>query len=138
MVRNNTPENNSLIRLRPRPKTLHLSQGRSVFEADEDGLIPEGSGYGFYVHETRLLSKYIYLINNAPLQPIVISNVRQHSFLGYYAMFPPGQEKGEKDMGSGEMEEISEQTIELRISRYIGGGLHEDIDLTNFTQKETR
>jgi hypothetical protein len=36
------------------------------------------------------------------------------------------------------MEEVSEQTIELRVTRYVGGGLHEDIDLTNFTQRETR
>lgn len=127
-----------LIRLRPRSKTLHISQGRSVLETDSDGLIPPGTGYGFYVHQTRLLSKYFYLIDDEAPQLIAVSNVRQHSFLGYYAIFPPGQERSEKDLGSGEMEDISEHTLELRVSRYVGGGLHEDIDLTNFTQKETR
>jgi len=135
---NSTPESSYLIRLRPRPKTLHISQGRSVFEADVDGLIPGNSGYGFYVHETRLLAKYTYLIDNTAPQPIAVSNVRQYSSLGYYAMFPPDREKGEKDMGSGEMEEVSEQTLELRVARYVSGGLHEDINLANFTQKETR
>src|SRR5712675_956259 len=94
---NSTPERSYLIRLRPRPKTLHISQGRSVFEADVDGLIPGNSGYGFYVHETRLLAKYTYLIDNTAPQPIAVSNVRQYSSLGYYAMFPPDREKGEKD-----------------------------------------
>ena len=127
-----------LVRLRPRPKTLHISQGRSVFECDRDGLIPPDSAYGFFVHQTRLLSRYEYLINDAPPQPIVASNVREHSFLGYYVTFPPDREQGEKDLGSGEMEEVSEHTVELRVSRYVGGGLHEDLDLTNFTQQETR
>jgi glycogen debranching enzyme len=127
-----------LVRLRPRPKTLHISQGRSVFESDRDGLIPPDSAYGFFVHETRLLSRYEYLINETSPQPIAVSSVRQHSFLGYYVAFPPDRMQSEKDPGSGEMEEVSEHTIELRVSRYVGGGLHEDLDLTNFTQQETR
>ncbi len=127
-----------LMRLRPRPKTLHVSRGRAVLETDRDGLIPENSGYGFFVHETRLLSRYGYLLNGKPPQPIAASNVRQHSFLGYYVAFPPDRTPGEKDTGSGEMEEVSEQTIELRVSRCVGGGFHEDLDLTNFTQQESR
>src|SRR5207248_815798 len=134
----NRQEEPFLIRLRPRSKTLHISQGRSVLETDSDGLIPADTGYGFYVHETRLLSTYLYVIDDEPPQPIAVSSVRQHSFLGYYAIFPPGQERSEKDLGSGEMEDISEHTLELRVSRYVGGGLHEDIDLTNFTQKGTQ
>lgn len=127
-----------LIRLRPRPETLHISQGRSIFESDRDGFIPPDSAYGFFVHEARLLSRYEYLINETPPQPIAASNVREHSFLGYYVIFPPDRTREETDLGSGEMEEVSEQAIELRVSRYVGGGFHEDLDLTNFTQQETR
>ena len=127
-----------LVRLRPRPKTLHISQGRSVFESDSDGLIPSDSAYGFFVHEARVLSRYEYRINEIALRPIAVSSVREHSFLGYYVVFPPERSLTEKDLGSGEMEEVSEQTVELRVSRYVGGGLHEDLDLTNFTQQETR
>src|SRR5205814_1834891 len=127
-----------LVRLRPRPKTLHISQGRSVFESDSDGLIPSDSAYGFFVHEARVLSRYEYRINEIALRPIAVSSVREHSFLGYYVVFPPERSLTEKDLGSGEMEEVSEQTIELRVSRYVGGGLHEHLDLTNFTQQETR
>jgi len=127
----------NLIRLRPRAKTLHISQGRSVFEADRDGLIPQNTAYGFYVHETRLLSRYEYLINDTAPQPVAVSNVREHSFLGYYVAFPADRAPAEKDLGSGQMGEVSEQTIELRVSRYVGGGYHEDLDFTNFTQQKT-
>jgi glycogen debranching enzyme len=101
-------------------------------------LIPAESAYGFFVHETRLLSRYEYLINGIPPQPIAASNVREHSFLGYYVAVPPDRAQGERGAGSGEMGEVSEQTIELRISRYVGGGYHEDLDITNFTRKQTR
>lgn len=131
-------ERRYLVRLRPRPKTLHIGQGRSVFESDRDGLLPPDSAYGFFVHETRLLSRYEYRINDIAPQPIAVSNVCEHSFLGYYVLFPPDRKKAEKDLGSGEMEEVSEETVELRVARYVGGGYHEDLELTNFTQRETR
>jgi glycogen debranching enzyme len=115
-----------------------VSQGRSVFESDRDGLIPPDSAYGFFVHETRLLSRYDYRINDIAPQPIAVSNCREHSFLGYYVAFPPDRRQVERDLGSGEMEEVSEQTIELRVSRYVGGGFHEDLELTNFTQQQSR
>jgi glycogen debranching enzyme len=35
------------------------------------------------------------------------------------------------------MEEASEQTIELKVSRTVGLGVHEDIDFTNFTRQAT-
>src|SRR5206468_7177167 len=36
--------------------------------------------------------------------------------------------------GSGEMEAASEETVELKVSRTVGLGVHEDIDFTNFSQ----
>ncbi len=35
------------------------------------------------------------------------------------------------------MSEASEKSVELRLSRSVGYGVHEDVDLTNFTQKPT-
>src|SRR5436190_2897071 len=82
-----------------------------------------------------MLSRYRYLICGKPPRPVAISNVEQHSWLGYYAILAPGPTK-RADSGSGEMEEISEQTIEMRVSRTVGLGVHEDIDFTNFTQAQ--
>ena len=36
------------------------------------------------------------------------------------------------------MEESSEETIELKVSRTVGLGVHEDIDITNFTQQAAK
>gem|GEM_PF-3886742 len=76
-------------------------------ETHQDGLIPPDSAYGFFVNETRLLSRYEYLIDDIAPQPVAVSSVREHSFLGYYAVLPPDREPTERDGGSGGMEEIS-------------------------------
>ena len=36
------------------------------------------------------------------------------------------------------MEPQSEETLELKVSRTVGLGMHEDIDFTNFTQADTK
>ena len=125
-----------LVRLRPRADTLYASQSRTVLATDRDGFIRDGADHGLFVRQTRLLSLYRYLINGEPPRPVALSNVEQHTWLGYYIALPPGV-KEERDPGSGQMETISEQTLELRLSRYVGDGLHEDVDLANFTQQRT-
>lgn len=131
MIRDN------LVRLRPRGDTLYISRSRTVLATERDGLIQNGPEHGLFVHQTRLLSKYAYLIDGQPPVANALSNVEQHSWLGYYIALPPGIETGEPDRGSGMMEGISQQTLELRVSRYVGEGIHEDLDFTNFTQQST-
>src|SRR5215216_4881461 len=128
---------NHLVRLRPRDDTLHVCQGRTVLATSRDGFICDGPEHGLFVHETRLLSRYRHLIDGKPPMPVALSNVEQHSWLGYYITLPPGIKVGEPDRGSGQMREETEQTLELRLSRYVGDGVHEDIDLTNFSQQTT-
>jgi hypothetical protein len=67
-----------------------VSQGRTVFETDGDGWIPEGTAYGLYVHQTRVLSLYRWSIDGEPPQTNALSNVEQHSWLGYY-VHPSGR-----------------------------------------------
>ncbi|HKY04541.1 MAG TPA: glycogen debranching N-terminal domain-containing protein [Blastocatellia bacterium] len=131
MIRDN------LVRLRPRSDTLYTSRSRTVLATERSGFILSGPEHGLFVHQTRLLSKYVYLIDGQQPVANALSNVEQHSWLGYYIALPPGVETGEPDRGSGMMEEISQQTLELRVSRYVGEGIHEDLDLTNFTQQPT-
>jgi len=127
----------SLAKISPRPKTIYCSQGRAVLATDLDGLIQDFPRHGLFVGETRLLSRYRYLINGKVLQTVAVSNVEQHSWLGYYICSAPGT-AWKEDTGSGQMEEASEETIELRVSRTVGEGVHEDIDLTNFTQRSVQ
>lgn len=122
----------SLAKIEPRPKTIYCSQGRVVLATDLDGLIREYPRHGLFAYETRVLSRYRYLVNGREPKRVVVSNVEQHSWLGYYITSPPGMH-WKKDTGSGEMEAQSEETIEQKVSRTVGLGVHEDIEFTNFT-----
>jgi glycogen debranching enzyme len=108
-----------------------------VFATNRDGFIYDLISNGLMVHQTRLLSRYRYLINDKPPLPVVVSSVEQHTWLGYYISAPPGVYEDEPDQGSGQLTQASQQSLELRVSRYVGDGIHEDIDLTNFTQQRT-
>jgi glycogen debranching enzyme len=132
-----------LIHLHPRPRKHIISQNYSALITAHDGFIYKGSSDGWYVHQTRLLSRYRYLLNGEPPHPVALSACGQHSWLGYYIAPPPSSEedgllwrieglvtgKGQKK----ETKEIAQHALELRLSRFVGNGMHEDIDLTNYT-----
>lgn len=123
-----------LIRLRPRDNSIYVSQNRTVLAMARDGFIHDGVEHGLIVSETRLLSHYEFRINGKEPEPVALSNVEQHTWLGYY-IFLPSELHGKADQGSGMLDEMTQHTLELRISRYVADGIHEDVDLTNFTQK---
>jgi glycogen debranching enzyme len=135
--RGKTPFSRPMTVLRPRSETVHVSQNRAVLSLNDHGFIERDSDHGFFIHETRLVSHYRLLINGEQPQRVLQSNVKQHSWLGYYILYPPGIPAMERDHGSGLMEDESERTLELRLSRFVGSGMHEDIDLCNFSQWET-
>jgi glycogen debranching enzyme len=126
-----------LAKIDPCPRTIYCSQGRAVLATDLDGYIGGDPRQGLFVGETRMLSRYRHLVEGKPPQMVVVSNVEQHSWLGYYVTLPPGL-KWKSDSGSGAMQPVSEETIELKVSRTVGLGVHEDIDFTNFTQQSVR
>ena len=106
----------SLARIEPRPKTIYCSQGRVVLATDLDGLIGTFPRHGLFAYETRVLSRYRYYVDGDEPQRVVVSNVEQHSWLGYYITRQPGL-KWQEDTGSGEMEPQSEETLELKVCR---------------------
>jgi glycogen debranching enzyme len=116
---------------------MYCTQGRAVLATDLEGLIGDFPRHGLFYGETRMLSRYRYFVNGEAPQMVVVSNVEQHSWLGYY-IFPPPGGKWEEDTGSGQMEQVSEETIELKVSRTVGLGVHEDIDFNNFSQTCTQ
>ncbi|HST77980.1 MAG TPA: glycogen debranching N-terminal domain-containing protein, partial [Verrucomicrobiae bacterium] len=126
------PPNNWLVRLRPRNSTLYASQGRTVMATSPDGFIFKHNEHGLWVYQTRMLSRYRWLINGKPPLMAANSNVQQHSWLGYYIASPPNI----KDTGLDECDP-AQQSIELRLSRKIDSGLHEDVELTNFSKIAT-
>lgn len=127
-----------LVRVNARPDSIYLSHGRTVLAGPRDGTIDAGRGHGLFVHETRLISRLVYLIDGERPEPNVLSNVEHHSWLGYYIRVLPGIDVGPADRGSGQVPPTSRLPLELRVSRFAGDGLHEDLDLTNFTPAATR
>lgn len=121
----------SLVRLRARPDTNYVSKARTVLATGPDGFLDASPGQGLFVHQTRLLSHYRYVVDGRALHPVSASNVAQRSWLGYY--IAPARTSDGRDPT---ISEAAQQAIELRLSRYVGEGLHEDVDLTNFTQEE--
>ncbi len=103
-----------------------------------DGFVHAGTREGLFVHQTRLLSSWEYRINGVKPFPVALSNVEQHNWLGYYIVSAPGVPQGPADHGSGNMEDSSEETLELKVARFAGDGIHEDIDLTNYTLQTIR
>src|SRR5256885_13221252 len=124
------PEHQWLVRLRPRAEMSYCAQGRTVFAAGLNGMI-NGGREGLFAYQTRLLSRYRHLINGEVPETIAVSNVEQHSWLGYYGVLSPGVEDRVEEKS------MAQHTLELRVSRYVGGGVHEDLDFTNFTQFAT-
>jgi glycogen debranching enzyme len=60
------------------------------------------------------------------------SNIEQHSWMGYYIQAPANW----KDTPADEENPLQE-TVELRLKRFVGEGMHEDVQLTNHTQIQT-
>jgi glycogen debranching enzyme len=125
-----------LVRLRTRDDTLHVSRNRTVFATRRDGFVNAEPDHGFFVQGTRLLSRYEYLINGRAPLPNALSNVEQHSWLGYYVLPAPDAVDNYVLQGPGGA--AAQHTIELRLSRFVSDGAHEDVDVTNFTGRTAR
>jgi glycogen debranching enzyme len=126
-----------LVRIRPRPNAVHIGRGRSVLATATDGLIGDHPDHGLFVHETRMLSRWRYFIDAREPSPNAFSAVRQNHWLGYFVIAAPGVTPPPPDDGSGQVPGESRNTLELRVTRLIDDGLHEDVDLTNYTTEAT-
>src|SRR5438093_9969246 len=121
----------NLILLRPRSDSFYVSKNRTVLATDLHGAIATSPDNGLFVYQTRMLSSYRYFINGQPPRPLALSNVHQNTWMGYYIVAPPGVDPDSRpDFGPGRL--IAAQTVEFRVSRFIGDGMHEDIDIKNF------
>jgi glycogen debranching enzyme len=120
-----------LVRLRVRDQARFAGHGDTVLAIQRNGYIDGGPDQGLFVHETRLLSLYRCTIGRHVPLPVVLCNVRQDSWLGYYIVPVPGDEQEEDSFA----QKAAQNTIELRVSRVVGEGMHEDLDVVNYSQK---
>lgn len=123
----------SRIRLRPRHDVIHVSRGRTVLGMNLNGTVRrESARQGLFVYQTRMLCSYCWKIDGKQPHLSTQSAVEQQSWLAYYYQAPSNC----KETPAGECNPL-QQTIELKISRVVGEGMHEDVEVTNHTQIAT-
>ncbi|HET9803370.1 MAG TPA: glycogen debranching N-terminal domain-containing protein, partial [Candidatus Acidoferrum sp.] len=112
---------------------MQMSRGRTVLVFQRDGRIEkENPVEGLYIYDTRVLSRYEWRMNGKRPQFSCGSNVRQSDWLAYFIQAPENwSETPEKDS------DPLQETLELRLTRSVGEGLHEDVQITNHTQVAT-
>jgi glycogen debranching enzyme len=95
-----------------------------------DGFVFKHPEHGLWVYQSRMLSRYRWLMNGQPPLMVSNSNIEQNTWLGYYITSAQALNKQSK----ADETKAAQQSIEMRLSRQVTGGFHEDVDITNFTQ----
>src|SRR5947209_5861295 len=110
------------------PPQVAIHQGQTVLVSEEDGQIPWPSDKGLYFFDTRVVSSWKIYANGEPWELL------NGGAISYYAcrIFLTNRSVLTED-GT-----IPPRTLGLTISRSIGGGMHEDLDITNNSMKPVR
>lgn len=123
----------NLVKIRPRPGTAQVSRGRTALVTETNGTIDsERPVEGLYIYDTRVLSRYAWRLNGKEPPLSTSSNIEQFSWLAYYIETPENC----KETPAQKCNPL-EETLELRIMREVGEGMHEHVHLTNHTQVST-
>lgn len=123
----------NLVTLRPRADTVQMSRGRTAFITTLEGEAnPERPIEGLYIYDTRVLSRYRWRLNGKTPAFSCGSNIEQSNWMGYFIQAPENC----KQTPAGECDPL-EEALELRLTRSVGEGMHEDVHLTNHTQIAT-
>lgn len=127
------PGHANLIKIRPRGDRAEISRGRTSFVSEYDGDVrKEIAIEGLYVYNTRILARYSWWMNGNKPEFSCGSRIDQFSWIGYYIQAPENWQ----ETPARECDPL-QQTVELRITRSVGEGMHEDLRLTNHTQIST-
>lgn len=127
------PGRGDLIQLRPRAGTMQVSRGRTALVFRRDGVIePDQPMQGLYLYNTRILGRYCWRMNGKLPEFSCGSNLEQSAWMAYFIETPENCEET-----PAKKCEPLEETLELRLTRSVGEGMHEDVHLTNHTQVAT-
>ncbi len=124
------PQKSRLVRIRPRWDSVYVSHGRTVLACDLDGRVRPGAQQGLFVDSSRLISRLDYFIGASAPQLVAGSPVEQHSWMGYYGVCVTDDGTIGESMGT------ASNVVELVVRRTVLEGMHEDLDLTNYSNKQ--
>ena len=110
------------------PPQIAIHQGQTVLITEHDGTVVWPTDKGLYFRDTRLISAWSIYANGTPW---VLLN---GGAISYYASrtFLINDEILTQDG------KVAPRTLSLVISREAGGGIHEDLDITNYGSKTVR
>ncbi|HUB81819.1 MAG TPA: glycogen debranching N-terminal domain-containing protein [Bryobacteraceae bacterium] len=110
-----------------------MSRNRTVLATARDGFIHGDAQQGLFVSQTRILSRYRYRVNGNSPQPVGVSNLEEHSQIAYYVIESPNADRDLFRGALGPGGQAATEPIELRLSRFAGDGLEEEVELRNHT-----
>src|ERR1700726_2373124 len=110
------------------PPQIAIHQGQTVLVSEPDGQIRWPSDKGLYFLDTRIISSWAIYANGEPWELLNGGPVNYYAARIFLTNKSIPTEDGE----------ILPRTLGLTISRSIGGGLHEDLDVTNNSMKPVR
>jgi glycogen debranching enzyme len=103
------------------PPRLAINQGYGVLITDQDGQIPWPTDKGLYVSDTRVISSWNIYANGEAWTLLNSGNIAYYATRVYLINKAMASEGGDVPAGA----------LGLTLSRSIGGGVHEDLDLIN-------
>ena len=110
------------------PPQISIHHGQTVLISEQDGQIKWPSDKGLYFLDTRVVSSFAVYANGEPWELLnggAIDHYASRIFLTNRALLT---EDGR----------IPQRTLGLTISRWISGGMHEDLDVTNDSMKPVK
>ncbi len=107
------------------PLQLVIHQGESVLVTERDGQIRPPGSKGLFFRDTRLISTWQISANGVPWQLL------SGGSLASYAARVVLTNRRIRTAG----EEIKPKALSLAVGRSLDGGLHEDIDIHNYSQR---
>lgn len=112
------------------PDSLAAHAGYALLVTDLHGSMEQGPA-GFYFRQTRFLSRAVLTVEGKPPKSVSANPVDSYSMLAYYAAESPAgpaASAGSEDPSGGE---IAEKGLVIQLDRFVGGGMHQDVVVTN-------
>jgi glycogen debranching enzyme len=110
------------------PAQIAIHQGQTVLLTETDGGVNWPSKCGLYFRDTRLISAWTIYANGELWDLLNGGAVAPHAARIYLTNRAFATEDGP----------VAARTLGLVIGRHVDGGLHEDIEITNNSQKPVR
>jgi glycogen debranching enzyme len=110
------------------PAQIAIHQGQTVLLTETDGRVKWPSKRGLYFRDTRVISAWAIYANGEPWDLLNGGAVAPHAARIFLTNRTFETEDGP----------VAARTLGLVIGRHVDGGLHEDIEITNNSQKPVR